>query len=86
MPPEWQAHLERLLTMADEAGMETPDYEVVLSGGEITQEFDEQRHEVIGKASKTDPWANYKYGRVSELCPGFSPALAQELVSLGAAQ
>lgn len=74
MPVGWQARLEDLLSEADAAGLETPDY-FVFRGGD--DEYTRARMVnwstgfVKIAHGREDPWANYKYGDVKELCPAF---------------
>lgn len=78
MPEWWQAALERLLAAADEAGLATPDYHVFRDDGP-GEEYTRARvvNDYTGfvrlTGGKDDPWANYKYGKVADLCPGFDP-------------
>jgi hypothetical protein len=77
MPFEWRDRFEALLVEMEEAGMETPTYEVVPEGGEIRQERCEDEDDwhygqTVPVASIDDPWANYRYGNIKELCPGFA--------------
>ena len=76
MPFEWRDRFEALLQEVDDTGMECPEYIVLRDdgqGGEYT------RARVVNQdtgfiricGGKDDPWANYKYGSVEELCPKF---------------
>lgn len=84
MPEWWQARLEELLQAADDTGLETPSYIVLRDDGERGEYT---RARVVNDATgfvricagKDDPWGNYKYGDVKELCPAFDPALAEDI-------
>ncbi|WP_211295108.1 hypothetical protein, partial [Novosphingobium guangzhouense] len=76
MPDEWQDRLEALLKEADAAGLDCPQYQVFRDDGPGSEYT---RARVVNEATgfvrlvrgSDDPWANYKYGDVREICPTF---------------
>ena len=91
MPQEWQDRMEQLLQEADDAGMETPAYYVFrdLTYADDSFQFGVKDvgdhgnpHYVFGgRKAYADPWANYRHGKIDELCPTFAQrkAAANEL-------
>jgi len=84
MPQDWQDRMEQLLQEADDAGMETPTYNVFRDlnycddpfafGVKNVSDKPGNAHYVFGgrKGIGDDPWSNYRYGNVDELCPTFA--------------
>lgn len=78
MPMEWRRRFEAMLQEMDDTGMSTPDYWVFRDDGE-GEEYTRARcvNEETGFVrlvrGKEDPWQNYRYGRVEDLCPDFKP-------------
>jgi hypothetical protein len=78
MPLEWRNRLEALLEEADATGMVTPDYHVFRDDPKYTAvELSDPEDEYSAIASLTvrwqDEWANYRHGRVEDVCPTFTP-------------
>lgn len=85
MPEDWQKRFEALMVEADEAGIETPDYYVFrnLDDGNPDQirgckqvnrgQWDQRPFYRLTGGYNEDPWANYRRGDLSELCPNFKP-------------
>jgi hypothetical protein len=76
MPMEWRERFEALLTEADEAGLETPDYYVLRSdkGYTLTVRSDsEDEYSRIEEYSflREDEWSNYRHGNIKDVCPTF---------------
>lgn len=78
MPMEWRLRFEAMLVEMESWGIETPEYHVFRDdgdGGEFT------RARVVNEATgfirivggRDDPWANYRYQDIRELCPDFGP-------------
>jgi hypothetical protein len=85
MPIEWQARLEELLHIADEAGMATPSYivlrdepEYALRRHEDPDDDESPLDEVAVNCG--DPWANYRRGSAADLC-AFDINKAESLLS-----
>lgn len=79
MPEWWQARLEELLRIADEAGLETPSYHVFRGGDDKytrAKMVNPETQFVKIVKGREDPWSNYKYGVIAEVCPGFDSAKA----------
>lgn len=77
MPLEWRNRLDQLLKEADEAGLETPEYYVFRGGDdEFTRArcVNEETGFVRLVRGRDDPWADYRYGKIRELCPTFKGA------------
>lgn len=84
MPVEWRVRFDAMLQEMEDAGLETPDYLVVPEGGEIRQRICRDRDswqygERVGQPSISDPWADYRYGKVHELCPDFDRSHASRV-------
>lgn len=85
MPLEWQQRFEALMKEADEAGIETPSYFVFrdLSDGNpdmlkgVKQvncgQWDQEPFYRFTGGYYRDPWADYRRGDITALCPSFSP-------------
>lgn len=76
MPMEWRRRLEAMLQEMDDTGMSTPDYIVLRNDGQgerytRARIVNEQTGFVRICRGEDDPWANYRYGNVEELCPEF---------------
>jgi len=74
MPMEWRLRFEELLVEAENAGLETPAYDVVVEGGTIERAFDDELFEEVAIPSIDDPWADYRHmqiEKVKALCPAF---------------
>lgn len=76
MPFEWRDRFEALLAEMDATGMETPAYVVLRDDGpdgEYTKAHcvNPETGFIRIRRAPDDPWANYKYGSVEEICPGF---------------
>lgn len=76
MPVEWQERFEAMLADMEEAGLETPAYVVLRDdgpNGEYTKAHcvNPETGFIRIRRAPDDPWANYKYGSVKEICPGF---------------
>lgn len=85
MPKAWIAEMERLLRIAEEAGMETPSYIVLRDGPEFVGTVYEDPEDEDGAVDhydvrRGDPWANYRRGRVEDLC-AFDKAKAEGAMS-----
>lgn len=88
MPAEWQERFEALMTEADEAGIETPDYFVFrdLTDGNpdsikgVKQvnrgQWDQEPFYRFTGGYYDDPWTNYRRGNIADLCPDFKGAAA----------
>ncbi len=78
MPFEWRDRFDAMLAEMEEAGIETPDYHVFRDDGE-NGEYTRARcvNDETGfvrlTRGKPDPWADYRYGDVTELCPKYKP-------------
>jgi hypothetical protein len=76
MPMPWRRALAELLEEAEDAGLQTPAYHVFRDDGERS-EYTRARvvNELTGFTrlvkGREDPWANYKYGNIHEICPTF---------------
>ena len=91
MPVEWQARLEQLLCVADEAGMENPSYVVLRNepeyvGTNLSDPDDEYSRADSYDLRSSDPWADYRRGDALELSPGYDVAKAEALTKALAAQ
>lgn len=85
MPQDWQDRFEQLMVEADATGMETPAYYVhrdkaepdcdsfMLGLVDVSQDPLKQFLRFNGRYGMSDPWANYRHGKIAELCPGFDP-------------
>lgn len=77
MPLLWRMAFEALLKIADEAGLETPDYYVFRGGNdEFTRARMVNEHTGFIRLVKgrADPWAFYRHAnraRVRSICPTF---------------
>lgn len=83
MPEEWQNRLEALLKEAEAAGLETPSYYVLRDKAEpgcdpfvrglkdVSQDPLREFLRFDGRHAIADPWANYRHGKVEDLCPSF---------------
>jgi len=74
MPMSWRLRLDALLSEAEDAGIETPEYFVFRGGDdEYTRArlVNEQTGFVRIVKGRDDPWANYRYGRIEKLCPKY---------------
>lgn len=76
MPMEWRKRLEDVLKEADEAGLETPSYLVFRDDDwhniRLREDPDDQYSAIdTVKVVHADEWANYRYGKIEELCPNF---------------
>lgn len=80
MPEEWQDRLEALMVEAEEAGLETPSYHVFRDKSSPgcdpfirgTKQVGENGFHIFhGRAAIEDPWANYRHGRIEDVCPTF---------------
>lgn len=76
MPLDWQRRLEALLKEADAAGLDTPQYQVFRDDGAYThfeREDPEDEHSAIDALAvvRKDEWANYRRGRIADVCPTF---------------
>lgn len=85
MPTEWIAQLERLLLVAEQAGMETPTYVVLRDEPEFIGTVYEDPEDEDGTVDhydvrRSDPWANYRRGHASDLC-GFDISTANKLMA-----
>lgn len=85
MPQEWIAQLERLLLVAEQAGMETPSYVVLRDEPEFIGTFHEDPEDEESPVDhydvrRSDPWANYRRGSAIDLCD-FDLAKAYELMA-----
>lgn len=88
MPQEWQDRLEALLAEAEEAGLETPSYYVLRNKSEhgidpficglkdVSQDPTREFLRFHGRHNIGDPWANYRHGRIEDLCPTFKRGAA----------
>lgn len=76
LPLEWQNKFIALMDEAESLGLETPDYTVLRNERSYTWEqkpYDDDNetfdHEVTAyRPLKKDEWANYRHGKVSDLC------------------
>jgi hypothetical protein len=78
MPMEWRRRFEAMLQEMDDTGMSTPSYIVLRDdgqGGEYTRGrvVNHETGFVRVCGGKDDPWANYRYGKVEDICPEFKP-------------
>lgn len=76
MPLDWQRRFEALLREADDAGLDTPEYHVFRDHGAYThveREDPEDEHSAIDALAvvRKDEWANYRRGRIEDVCPTF---------------
>ena len=77
MPSQWQQRFVDLMNEAyEQHGMETPAYHVLRADAEYTSVTlddpdDETSWEREFYCLRHDPWANYRHGRIDELCPSF---------------
>lgn len=83
MPQDWQDQLEALLAQADDAGMETPGYYVLRDKSEpdcdpfvrglrdVSQDPLREFLRFHGRHGIPDPWANYRHGKIEDVCPTF---------------
>jgi hypothetical protein len=76
MPFDWRDRFDALLAEMEATGLETPEYVVLRDDGpdgEYTKARVVNRETgfVRVRRAPDDPWANYKYGIVEELCPNF---------------
>jgi hypothetical protein len=79
MPFEWRDRLDAMLAEMEEAGIETPSYLVFRDDGPGEPYT---RARVVNEATGfvrivgglDDPWANYRYGNVADLCPKYRSA------------
>lgn len=81
MPLEWRRRFEKLLEEADEAGLETPEYTVfrdVTRGNSESvrgckqvnpDDWSQRPFYRLTGGNQGDPWADYRHGDVSALCP-----------------
>lgn len=84
MPQDWQDRLEALMQEAEDSGLETPGYYVLRDKNEdgcdpfirglkdVTS--DSEPREFLrfhGRHGIPDPWANYRHGRIADVCPTF---------------
>jgi hypothetical protein len=77
MPPEWRTRFDAMLSEMEAVGIETPEYHVFRddgAGGEYTRArcVNDETGFVRLVKGKDDPWADYRYGDVAELCPKFA--------------
>lgn len=76
MPLDWRRRFEALLVEADDAGLETPDYHVFRAEAAYTSversdsEDPYSRIESVYRIG-SDPWADYRHGRIEDVCPTF---------------
>lgn len=78
MPMEWRRRFEAMLQEMDDTGMETPSYHVFRDDGEgeeytRARVVNEQTGFIRLVKGLDDPWANYRHGRVEDLCVRFKP-------------
>ncbi|RVH56231.1 hypothetical protein CN213_15910 [Sinorhizobium meliloti] len=76
MPLDWQRRFEALLREADDAGLDTPEYHVFVDhpARTLVERADpDDPHSEIESVTRIlpDPWANYRRGRIEEVCPTF---------------
>lgn len=78
MPMEWRRRFEAMLQEMDDTGMSTPNYIVLRNDGE-GERYTRARvvNEMTGFVrivkGEDDPWADYRHGRVEDICPKFKP-------------
>ena len=77
MPFEWRDRFEAMLAEMDATGMETPTYHVFRDDGEGERYtrarcVNERTGFVRIVGGEDDPWANYRHGRIEDLCPNFA--------------
>jgi len=82
MPMDWRKRLEALLAEADDTGMETPAYQVFRDDPAYNIFRPEDPKDQYSGTSRvvvlrSDPWANYRHGKIKDLCPGFTPPVAE---------
>lgn len=83
MPFEWRDRFEAMLVEMEDLGIETPEYHVFRDDGPGERYT---RARVVNETSgfirltkgEDDPWANYRYGDVAELCPNFKETARAE--------
>jgi hypothetical protein len=78
MPMEWRRRFDAMLQEMDDTGMTTPEYIVLRNDGERgrytrARIVNEQTGFVRICGGEDDPWANYRHGRVEDICPEFKP-------------
>lgn len=74
MPMAWRLRLDELLTEAEDAGLSKPEYHVFRGGDdEFTRARVVNEHTGFVRLvrGREDPWADYRYGNILTLCPGF---------------
>lgn len=84
MPMEWQKRFEAMIVEMEEAGIkETPEYFCFVQDNGTQKgalrnmaiergEYDpEKAYYVFVDRKFDDPWANYRRGRIEDLCPEF---------------
>lgn len=76
MPLDWQKRWLALMAEFEESGMKTPSYHVLRAESEYTfvekyDKEDETSRDYEFTALTEDPWANYRRGDISKLCPEF---------------
>lgn len=80
MPWEWRVRFDAMLQEMEDAGLETPTYEVVRAGGEIRQKMCRDKDswqcgERVPVPSIRDEWADYRHNQIAKvaaLCPRFA--------------
>jgi hypothetical protein len=76
MPMEWRRRFEAMLQEMDDTGMETPGYQVFRDDGlgepytRATCVNESTGFVKIVRGSE-DPWANYRHGKVEDICPDY---------------
>lgn len=72
MPREWRLRFAALMDEMEATGMETPEYNVFRAEDiKATRNYRTGAIWYSIKRTPDDPWANYKRGKVEELCPTF---------------
>ena len=78
MPIEWRRRFDAMLQEMEDVGLVTPSYQVLRDDGEggrytRARVVNEMTGFVRICGGEHDPWADYRYGDVAELCPNFQP-------------
>lgn len=81
MPVSWQERFIDLMDEAEAAGLETPDYHVLRAdkGYTSTEPNDSEDPTSWDREfyiQRQDEWANYRHGKIADLCATFGKAAA----------